>query len=319
MKILGTRLGLPVVTSFPGSPAKGDAVVLDSDGLVYVYDGTQWVPGGVTSLEPQGFATTATTDHYTSPNAAWPGANDFVAVAAWVNTGPIDGGKIMPIVSSSNGSSGWAMCVSYGILTVYAYVAGFGLIQATADANLVPPLRRRGHLIPIGLRFYGAGPGVFASIECWIGPARYEIGVSGAFGSMGPATGPLYLGGTDPAGFFFDNVPSVGALLGLGYYEGTVTTEEMRRIMGRVQATAAIPEDLLAWDGVIQGPTMFPVASTFVSDVGSVTFTKQGSPTAIRSYFPSGGAGNHVVPPAGGGGGGLTTYDVLSRQLALGT
>jgi len=37
---------LCVVAALPGSPSKGDAVVLDSDGRKYVYDGSAWVRSG---------------------------------------------------------------------------------------------------------------------------------------------------------------------------------------------------------------------------------------------------------------------------------
>lgn len=35
-----------VVAALPGSPAKGDSVVLSGDGHLYTYDGAAWVDNG---------------------------------------------------------------------------------------------------------------------------------------------------------------------------------------------------------------------------------------------------------------------------------
>lgn len=43
MDILAPKIGLPRVATFPASPTKGDAVVLESDGFLYVYNGSAWV------------------------------------------------------------------------------------------------------------------------------------------------------------------------------------------------------------------------------------------------------------------------------------
>lgn len=41
-----TPIRPPVVASFPGSPSKGDTVVLNGDGHLYTYDGSAWVDNG---------------------------------------------------------------------------------------------------------------------------------------------------------------------------------------------------------------------------------------------------------------------------------
>lgn len=36
----------PVLASLPGSPSKGDTVVLNTDGHLYTFDGSSWVDNG---------------------------------------------------------------------------------------------------------------------------------------------------------------------------------------------------------------------------------------------------------------------------------
>lgn len=45
-KIDAPRLSIVPVAALPGSPAKGDTVVLASDGHLYTYDGSAWVDNG---------------------------------------------------------------------------------------------------------------------------------------------------------------------------------------------------------------------------------------------------------------------------------
>jgi len=44
-----TPVNFVPVSSLPVSPAKGDTVVLDSDGHQYTYDGSTWVDNGSAS------------------------------------------------------------------------------------------------------------------------------------------------------------------------------------------------------------------------------------------------------------------------------
>lgn len=46
MKKFETTIGFPVVAALPGSPTKGETVVLSSDGHLYTYDGSAWVDNG---------------------------------------------------------------------------------------------------------------------------------------------------------------------------------------------------------------------------------------------------------------------------------
>lgn len=308
----GASLTVPRAGSLPGSPAQGDAVVLTTDGLLYVYDGSAWVAGGVTSQQLGGFISEDTANYYElSAASAMPGAANFVAVVMAVSLANRSGAAFEPIFSKIDGaaSSGWYIAWSYGQVEVFC-ATDAGHITISVPTAAYNPNLTRGHLLCVGLRVYSSGGDVFG--EVWIGPARYDSQTN---------VGGTVVANTANAGRALSSALSPGAgnaiFAGLGYYAGTVTTAQMRRIMGRCVAQATIPEDVIAWTSVYQGQDVDTAPATWTPSVGTGTMAEVGTCEGVSGFFPPGGSGNNVIV-ASGGGGGLSDYETRRRILLLG-
>lgn len=310
-----TPIRMPRAATFPGSPAQGDAVVLTTDGLLYVYDGTAWVPAGVSSRKVGGVLSNANASAYASASniAGSGGATDFVVMALVVFTEPRDNGAIEPIASVFDASAGWLLSHKYGQLT--ASVRGSASwVEAFATTTYFSANARLGELIPVAMRvFDDAGT---MRIELWEGPARVATGSSAADAPVVNTTDPLrVMTGT----YFGSTAPLNGIVAGLGYYAGTVTNAQMRALLGQAQATGEVPLDVVTWGLCYQGQAVKTAPTTWVPTLGSGDLTKSGSPEGVENYFPPGASANNVI--IGGGGAaaeaGRATLDFGTRtQIA---
>jgi hypothetical protein len=311
MDILAPKVRLPRVASLPGSPAQGDAVVLTTDGLLYVYDGSAWVAAGLSSELPGGVLSNDLADHYATAANTAGGANNFVAVALVAFTEQRDGGNVEPIIGCyDQAGAGWLLSHRYGQLDASVFVTTYGLVQAAAPTAVFSANARLGELCAVAQRVWTDAGGT--KVELWVGPARLIYAESAGFGTPIAETAPFTVlscsAGTDEG-------PFNGAFFGCAYYEGTVTDAQMRSILGAAQVRAVIPEDVITWDLCHQGRDGKTAPSSWPAAVGSHALVRAGSPTAIADvYWPSGGAGNYTIA----GGGGLSEYDVRKRAVVLG-
>lgn len=287
----GTALLVPRVATLPASPTQGDTVVLTTDGLLYVYDGSAWVAAGVSSREVIAFESTSLANEYTlSSSSACPGAADFVAIALVVPFRVRDAAKWMPIIDKRNGSTGWWVSWNYGSLAAQVFTAAGGILVSCPTTQW-PSDRRQGELHVVGLRvFNNAGT---PNAELWIGPNRYAgpSNVGATTVSPNSSTALRCLDGV----YFGDEIAAQCHFSGFGYYEGTVTDSQMRRIMGAAQARGELPTDIITWTNLFVGAGVEGVPSTWSPVLGTPTLSKNGSPASARAFFPPGGASNNVI------------------------
>lgn len=289
-----TTIRLPRVAALPGSANTGDCVVLDDgsalDGITHVYNGSAWIPLGVTSKQLGGFISESTANFYElSAAGAMPGAADFVAVVMCVSLANRNGAAFEPIFSKVDASltEGWYIAWSFGQVEAYVKCSATSVSVFATTAEYNPNLNR-GHLLCVGLRVWSSGGDVFA--ELWIGPAMY---------SSSTAAGQTVVANTADAGRALASAltsgPSNAVFAGLGYYAGTVTTAQMREIMGRCVAQATIPEDVISWTSVYQGQDVDTAPATWTPSVGTGTMAENGTCEGVAGFFPPGAAGNNVI------------------------
>ncbi len=289
--------GVRKLAAFPGSPTQGDLVVLTTNDTLYYYDGANWVPAGVTSQQLGGFISESTSNYYElSSAAAMPGADDFVAVAMAVPLADRSAGDFEPIFSKvdSGFTSGWYLAWSYGLLEAFIVLAS-GSITLSVPVGNYDANRLRGFLTCVGLRVYSSGGDVYA--ELWVGPARYQ-GPNSVTSTVAPNTADAGRALSSAVGF---TTSSNAIFAGIGYYEGTVTTAQMREIMGRCVAQSTIPEDLIAWDSVYQGQDVSTAPATWTPSMGTGTMAEVGTCEGVAGFFPPGAGGNNVITASGGG------------------
>jgi len=185
MDILAPKVRLPRVASLPGSPAQGDAVVLTTDGLLYVYDGSAWVAAGLSSELPGGVLSTSLSDSYATSGAVAGGANNFFVMAIVMLTETRNNAKVEPIINSqSTGTSGWHLSIGYGAVLSGVYVNTYGLQAASIPAGVFDPHTRSGEVLAIGAYFWGASAGTIVATDLWVGPARCAQTAGGGVGAV---------------------------------------------------------------------------------------------------------------------------------------
>jgi len=310
----GTALLVPRVATLPASPTQGDAVVLTTDGLLYVYDGSAWVAAGLSSELPGGVLSDDLANHYATAANTAGGANNFVAVALVSFTAQRNGAKVEPIIGCyDTAGAGWLLSHRYGQLDAAVFVTTYGLTQAAAPTSIFSANARMGELLAIGQRVWTDAGGT--KIELWVGPARHVYAESAGYGTPIAESAPFTALSCVASG---DEGPFGGVLFGCAYYEGTVTDAQMRSILGAAQVRAVIPEDVVTWNLCHQGRDGKTAPSSWPASVGSHALVRAGTPTAIADvYWPAGGAANNVLVTAGGSGG-LSEYDVRKRAVVLG-
>lgn len=307
---------LPRVAALPGTANAGDCVVLVDgsplDGITHVYNGTTWVPLGVSSQQLGGFISEDVANYYElSAAAAMPGADDFIAVALAVPLANRNGAGWEPIFSKIDATftSGWYLAWAYGQIEGYV-ICNAGSIQVAAPVGNYDANALRGHLVCVGLRVYEVAGNINA--ELWVGPAMI----------VGPTTtsAPMLPNTTDQGralGSSYGAAAASNAIFaGIGYRAGTVTNAQMRTIMGRCVAQGAIPEDVVAWTSVYQGQDVKTAPATWTPSVGTGTMAEVGTCEGVEGFFPPGAAGNNVIVAAGGAGG-LDNYAVRKRIAVL--
>ena len=233
----------------------------------------------------QGFQTGNAADYYQDPAAGTaPGADDFVVLAACATFENRDPGGVQIVAQNVSGLSGWRIAWSFGSLIFEAFdstgasvITGPGLVDYYPDAA-------KGHLHALALRARQVG-GVL-SVEGWLGPCRIAAPVTGAAGMNPAVAGQLSLGANAIFSAAFN-----GAVFGLGYYEGTVSDDDLREALGdtimqgTVPLKTSIPFSLL-YDGwaLTQGA---PSGAVWTPTVGPSTLARQGAPAGSRAYFPA--------------------------------
>lgn len=295
-------LQVPSGATFPGSPVQGDQYVLTGDGLSYVFNGSVWVPSGVASSPSQGFQTNNLADYYGSTSTGLcPGADDFIATVLVVPF-QLNLAKVELIVDNTQGASGWRIFWSYGNIEVDVY-DGTGSVVAcnvsTVSYNSVP---RYGDMHVITLRCRQVSGAT--EVSAWVGSAHRGIQSSTQPNVTPGTSATLKLGS---GALFGEEFALNGGIYGLGYYEGTVTDDELRTLQGLCAAQGTIPLTALPWDNVYLGSSFASVPTTVSPTIGSGTFTKQGSPTGSTAFFPTGAGGHNVITVSGGGGSSSTT------------
>ena len=298
-------LRLPRGAAFPGSPTQGDTFVLTTDGQAYVYDGTTWQSHVAASSPSRGFVTEALTDSYqASATGVCPGADDFVVVALAVPFTERDNAKVQIIAQNVSGATGWRIAWSYGLLSADVYDGVGSVLALNAPSAIFDPRAKAGELHAIAMRVRQVG-GV-TQLSLWVGPARKALLLGANAGVAAASGGTLRVGsGT----YFGDEVATDAAVLGLGYYAGTLTDAQMRTLLGRCVADGALPTDVIAWTTAWTGDQFVGVPASVSAAVGTGTLSKQGSPAEIAGFFPSGAGGVLIAGGGGGGGGELLNLD----------
>lgn len=267
--------------------------MLSGNGLAYVFDGTVWVPSGVTSSPSQGFQTNNLLNYYQSTlTGLCPGANNFIATVLAVPFLDRNGAGAHLIIDNVSGSTGWRISWNYRNIQCDVFDGGGLLVECNVPAALVDGTRDAGEMRIITLRCRQVGGNTQVSV--WVGSAQRALVTSNGSG-MTASTGNLELG----SGTIFDVVPLNGGIYGFAYYVGTATDDQLRTMTGRCAAQGTIPLDALAWNNVYLGSSFVGVPTVVDPTIGSGTFTKQGSPTGSTAFFSAGAGGNNVISIAG--------------------
>ena len=233
----------------------------------------------------QGFQTENVANYYRDVAVgSAPGAVDFVVVVACATFANRDPGGVQVIAQNVNGSTGWRIAWSFGVLVFEVFDGTGTLVSTGPGATNYDVNKSKGHLHALALRARQVA-GVL-SVEGWLGPSLFAAPVSGAAG-MNPAVGGLLsLGANATFAATFN-----GAVFGLGYFAGTVTDDALREALGdtimqgTVPLKTAIPFTLL-YDGwaLTQGT---PAGAVWTPTVGPSTLARQGTPSGCRSFFPA--------------------------------
>lgn len=232
----------------------------------------------------QGFQTANIADYYLDPAAGTaPGADDFLVLTTFALFSDPNPGGVQIIAQSVSGASGWRIAFSFGVLICEVYDGtGASIVTGPGPAGFNPDMCK-GHLLALALRARQVG-GVL-SVECWLGPCRVSVD-SGAAGMTPSVAGQLSVG----ANAVFSDALN-GAVFGVGYYEGTVTDDELRQAMGAciVQGEppqmSTVPYDLLysGWS-LAQGS---PAGAVWTPTIGASTLNRQGAASGVRGLFPA--------------------------------
>lgn len=300
-------LNVPNGASFPISPVLGDQYVLNTDGVLYVYNGTDWIPCGVYSRPSQGFQTSVITDNYKSTSTGvCPGANSFIVTALTVPFTGRDLAKAQFIAECVNGATGWRLFWAYGSLRADVFDGTGTVVTATVPVTAFDSRQHAGDMHVVTLRCRQVSSNTEVSL--WVGSAQRAIQPSTNANVLPGTTANLYLGSGTFSG---DEVAMDGGIYGFGYYAGTLTDDQLRTLTGRCAAQGTLPLDVITWTTAYLGSSFLGVPSTVSPIVGSGNLNKQGSPTESIAFFPPGGGGNNVITvTVSGGGGGSSTAGV---------
>ena len=233
-------------------------------------------------LMSNGFQSSNAADYYqASTTGLCPGADDFVAVVLAAPYTERDGANVQVLVETTSGNSGWRLSWAYGQLQVDV-CDGAGSFQSVALSTISHDARAQaGRLHAIGVRVRQVGG--FTELGLWIGPARKGV-FTGPNAGVTPATAGTFRVGY---GTTFGAVAVDAAVLGVAYYDGTLTDDVLRMVLGKAAVTGILPTDVVTWSTAWVGTAFVGVPSSVPATVGSGTLTKQGSPTAIAGYFPA--------------------------------
>lgn len=233
----------------------------------------------------QGFKSENPADYYRDPIAGnAPGADDFVVVVACTTFADRDPGGVQIVAQNVNGFTGWRIAWSFDALVFEIFDGTATPISTGPGVTNYNQFLSKGHLHALALRAQSVS-GVL-SVDGWIGPARFAAPASRT-SSMSPAVGGQLSMGADAV---FSSAFN-GGIFGMGYYEGTVTDDELRETLGDtimqggVPVKTAIPFTLL-YDGwsLAQGA---PSGAVWTPSVGTGTLDRQGTPAGCRAFFPA--------------------------------
>ena len=249
-----------------------------ADGLIFGIGG-----GPAESAVPSsGFQSSATTDFYrASAIGVCPGSNDFLVVALAVPFTERDGSKIHTIADNSSGSTGWRITWGYGLILANVFDSLGGLVAVSVPSSVFDPGSHAGDLLCVALRVRQVLGVTQASV--WVGPAQRAV-ANGTDPGVAPSTAGLLAVGF--ADLFGEGTSLDGGVLGLGYYNGTITDDVLRVLMGRCGHDGELPTDVITWTTAWLGSVLSTAPATAVASVGTGTLNRQGSPTPISGFFP---------------------------------
>lgn len=237
---------------------------------------------GANASPYSGFQSSASTDFYRASAAlVCPGADDFLVVALAIPFTGRDLSKIHTIAENVSGSSGWRLTWGYGALLCNVFDSTNDLIAASIPTAIFDPVREAGRMLVAALRVRQVGG--FTQVSLWVGPAQKAVTTGPNPGVAPSAAGLLAVGYAD---LFGEGTALDAGVMGLGYYEGTVTDDTLRVLMGRCGADGALPTDVITWTTAWLGSSLATVTSTINASVGTGTLNRQGSPTTITGFFP---------------------------------
>lgn len=241
-------------------------------------NGAPGAPGSVPYV--MGFQSTASTDFYQSSATVFPGADDFIVVALAVPFTGRNGSKIHTIAENVSGTTGWRLLWNYGFLYAVVRDGSNAELEVSIPLTTYTPVQRSGEFLAAALRVRQVGGVLEASL--WVGPASKALN-TGANPGMAASSGLLAVGFADRFG---EGVALDGAVLGLGYYEGTITDSDLRTLMGRCYGDRALPTDVITWTTAWLGSAFSTAPATVNASVGTGVLNRQGSPTPITGFFP---------------------------------
>ena len=238
-------------------------------------------PAG-SAVPSSGFQSSATTDFYRASAAGvCPGSNDFLVVALAVPFTERDGSKIHTIADNSSGSTGWRITWGYGLILANVFDSLGGLVAVSVPSSVFDPGSHAGDLLCVALRVRQVLGVTQASV--WVGPAQRAV-ANGTDPGVAPSTAGLLAVGF--ADLFGEGTSLDGGVLGLGYYNGTITDDVLRVLMGRCGHDGELPTDVITWTTAWLGSALSTAPATAVASVGTGTLNRQGSPTPISGFFP---------------------------------
>lgn len=246
--------------------------------------------GGGGLAEYQGFQTFSLFDYYVVPAASGgtvaPGANEFLVVAlvAPFNLRSAFDDMIVQCAAGAGGASrGWRLNWNNGNLIGTVYVdSGFvSPLQAMVGSYISG--QELGHMHALALRV-----GFFSgtvSLQVWVGPAQRAVQTS-PVSTVVPANNAIDRMTVGAGDLFGDQREMNGGIYGLSYFQGAVTDDEMREILGKCLAQQAIPTDVIAWTNLWQGADVVTAPAVWPADIGLVNLERVGFPEASQAYFP---------------------------------
>lgn len=240
----------------------------------------------------QGFQSSDLANYYVVPAASGgtvcPGADDFIfvaLVAPFTVRSSINFNMVAQCAGAAGGAArGWRLHWATGTnIEATVYVTGPAALQAVSGTTAYSAsFGKLGHMHALAMRVYQSGGNTIC--EAWVGPARIAQATGAAL--VLPANNAADRMRLASGQVFGSEFALEGGIYGAGYYEGTLTDDQMRALMGSCLTELRIPDDV-AWDNRWQGADVVAAPANWPATDGAVALERVGAPTGSEAFFPS--------------------------------